>query len=180
MAVALNPWVRCYVLAACCVSMWLAAIAPSGKLWKGVSLILGLTCSVQLIRESKELIFSEAMALAREAMQQELDKTSLALETYQQEQELQQMYLGDTSEPEVKEELIRALDALVQEPAAPHPAETSASEKSLYLAVKALLTAGKSETFIIEEVLKLRGRRWDEGKQRLEDLLQQGIENEWD
>jgi uncharacterized membrane protein YcjF (UPF0283 family) len=180
-AVTLNPWTRCYVLAICCLVLWLAAIAPTGKIGKGLFLILGLASSIQLIQESQALIFDEAMQRATEAMHQELAQTGLVLETYQQEQEMQKLYLGDTSAPEVKQELMQALEALYQEnvTTATEETSTSVSEKSLYLAVVELMGLGASPTFIIEKVLHRGGRNFDEGKQMLDELLRKGRENEW-
>lgn len=181
MAISMNRWTRCYVLAICAIALWLAAIAPTGKFGKGLFLILGLASSVQLIQESQSLIFEEAMQRARVAMQQELQKTGLALETYQQEQEIEKFYLGDTSTPEVKQELMQALEALYQEDVTTATAETSTSvsEKSLYLAVVELMNLGASPTFVIEKVLRRGGRNFEEGQQMLEELLRKGRENEW-
>jgi hypothetical protein len=59
--------------------------------------------------------------------------------------------------------------------------ETSTSpndDKAFYLAVKSLMEV-KGETYVIEQVLKMGGRRWEEGKQRLQQILEEGERDGW-
>ena len=51
--------------------------------------------------------------------------------------------------------------------------------KSRYLAVKSLLESGKSESFVIQEILHQKGRNFNNGKAQLQQLLQLGLEQEW-
>jgi hypothetical protein len=51
--------------------------------------------------------------------------------------------------------------------------------RSLYKAVSMLQQQGVSDTEIIETALQMGGRRFTEGKQALETLLQLGVQQEW-
>lgn len=185
MAIHVTGWQRANVLAACTIACWLCAIAPIGKLGKGFCLILGLTASIQLVKTSQKLVIDEAYCIAYAAMQKELQQTEMALTTHAQERELQRLHGGD--EPvypaDVVEELRAALEALVQEePTSDFPTSevtSNKNKKSLFLAVNELLHAGYNETFIVEKVLRMGGGSFKKGQQLLQELLQEGKQNEW-
>lgn len=175
---------RVKVLGGTAVLCWLLGLSPLGKLPKGVFLMLGFGCGLQLIQEAEGLIYDEAIAKINKTLNHGLDAKTLALQTHAAEQELQAQFGGQqpTYSPEVLDELRESLEHLVREEIANATPELSTSEsdqKSLYLAVVALLEAGKPETFIIEKILKLGGDNWSLGKQRLQQLLDQGTQNEW-
>lgn len=54
----------------------------------------------------------------------------------------------------------------------PEP-ELSPLDKSLYLEVQKAQEAGKTNTWIIENILKMKGRKFTEGKTKLQSLLSQ-------
>ncbi|GBG20356.1 hypothetical protein NIES4072_40330 [Nostoc commune NIES-4072] len=114
---------------------------------------------------------------------EELEQVEIGLHTQQQEQALYEIYGATPSYPkEVREELTTSLEHLYKEPSADYSGETSAStsdNKAFYLAVKSLLEV-RGETYVIEQVLKMGGRRWESGKRRLQQILQQGRQEEWD
>lgn len=176
-------WLKTNIYLTCAICLWLAALSPIGKLGKGITLTLSMCHAVSLVKNSRELIHREAVALAQQAMHDELTQTEMALATHQQETELEHLYgVNDGTYPaEVVEDLRKSLETLVQEvqPNSTSGLPTSEHTKSLYLAVKSLLEAGKSETFVIESVLHKKGRSFDEGKAQLQQLLQLGLEQEW-
>ena len=139
--------------------------------------------AVSLVRSSQRLIYQEAVAMAQQAMRDELSQTEMALATHQQETELEHLYSvsAGTYTAEVVEDLRKSLEVLLQQTSADSTSElpTSQELKSLYLAVKSLLESGKSETFVVEQVLQQKGRNFDEGKVQLQRLLQLGLEQEW-
>jgi hypothetical protein len=49
--------------------------------------------------------------------------------------------------------------------------ELTALEKSLYLEICKLREVGKSSTWIIENILKMKGRKFAQGKEKLQALL---------
>ncbi|MEH2320829.1 hypothetical protein [Nostoc sp.] len=176
-----DRWLKANCLLASAAAFWLAALSPLPQIAKGISYSLALVASVQLVGESRRLIVQDARRAALVAMNQELEQTEVALHTQQQEQALYEIYgAAPTYPPEVREELTTSLEHLYKEPSADRKSETSAStndNKAFYLAIKSLLEV-KGETYVIEQVLKMSGRRWDEGKQRLQQILDEGKKNE--
>ena len=178
-----NKWLKTNCLLASATAFWLAALSPLPQIGKGISYSLALVASVQLVGESRRLIAQDARRAALTAMNQELEQVEIGLHTQQQERSLYEIYSdAPTYPPEVDQELKTSLEHLYKEPSADHSGETSAStsvDKAFYLAVKGLLEV-RGETYVIEQVLKMGGRRWEEGKRRLQQILQQGRQEEWD
>lgn len=182
----LNNFQKSYIAAACALSMWLAAQAPIGKIAKGIFLSLSLLHSVALVRIAKPLITEEAYIIAKSLMAKELKNTEMVLSERQMEGELQKLYAVEPGSdpsyaPEIIDELRNSLEALWDVVATEPGSEVTGSgnRKNLYLAIVNLLEIGQTETFIIKEVLQCQGRRYQEGKDFLEGLLQEGRENEW-
>lgn len=178
-----SRWLRTNCLAVSTSAFWLAALSPIPSIGKGISYSLALVASVQLVQESKRLMVDDARRVALRVMNQELEDVEIALHTSQQEQALYEVYGASTPTypPEVKEELTQSLEHLYSEPSAEHPDELTAStsqKKALYLAVKSLLES-EGETYVIEKVLRLGGRNWASGKQRLQQILDEGEVNGW-
>ena len=177
-----NRWVKTNCLLASAIAFWLAALSPLPKIGKGISYSLAIVAVVQLVQQSRRLMIQDARRGALSAMNQELEQVEIALHTQQQEQVLYEIYgAAPTYTPEVKNELTKSLEHLYTEDSAEPlaPTSTSTYQKNLYLAVKALLEVGCNETYIIEKVLKKGGRNWEDGHSLLQELLQQGRENEW-
>jgi hypothetical protein len=175
-------WIKANSLIFSAAVAWLLALAPIGKFGKGIAHVVALSTSIESVRYSRQLVLQEARRGAMAAMNQEMEVVDLSLQAYSQEQALREMYgINATYTPEVREELEKSLEHLVQEPSASRDGSTSAStsRKNLYLAVVSLLEVGKSESYIVEEVLGYKGRRFKEGQRALQDLLQEGRENEW-
>jgi hypothetical protein len=182
----INNWHKSYIYAGCALTMWLASHAPVGKVGKGVFISLSLLHSVALVRIAKPLIEEEAKTIAQNAMKKELRNTELVLQEKQEEDELAKLYApspssSDGSNPEIINELRESLEALWLTVAEESKEEISSSEdrKNLYRAVVNLLEAGRTETFVIKEVLGFQGRNYQTGKGILEGLLKEGAENEW-
>ncbi|MEH2031041.1 MAG: hypothetical protein V7K67_15490 [Nostoc sp.] len=177
-----DRWLKTNCLLASATAFWLAALSPLPQIGKGISYSLALVASVQLVGESRQLIAQDARRAALSAMNQELEQVEIGLHTQQQEQALYEIYgAAPTYPPEVREELTTSLKHLYKEPSADRTGETSAStsdNKAFYLAVIGLLEV-KGETYVIEQILKMGGRRWEEGKRRLQQILDEGQKNEW-
>lgn len=168
-------------LLATTTAFWLAALSPLPAIGKGISYSLALVAAVQLVRESQVLLRQDARRGALSAMNQELEQLEIALHTQQQEDALYEVYRPPTYPPEVVGEVKTSLEHLYKEPSADRTSETSTStnqKRGLYLAVLALLEV-KGETFVIEQILKLGGRSWAEGKKYLQEILEEGERNQW-
>lgn len=186
MAYQLNQWHKAYIAVGCASCMWLASQAPVGKWGKGIFLTLGLLHSVALIRVAKPLIREEAYSAARAVVAKELKATELTLEATQIKHAIAKKYATEptseaTYEPEVIDDLRESLEALWEavatEPDGDLP--TSTNRKTLYLALVSLLQNGKSETYVIEEILQMEGRNYRNGKLFLQQILTEGENNGW-
>lgn len=177
-----DRWLKTNCLLAGTAAFWLSALSPLPKIAKGICYSFALVASVQLVQESRRLMIQEFRRTALKVTNDHLEDVEIALHTQQQAEALYEIYgAAPTYPPEVRDELTKSLEHLYREESANYGEQlpTSTSAKSLYLAVKALLEAGKSETFVIEEVLKLRGRRFNEGQQLLQQILEEGESNGW-
>lgn len=175
-------WVKTNTLLGVAVVAWLVALAPAGKIGKGVAHIVAIATSIESVRYSRKLVLQEARHAAIAVMNQELEQVDLALQEHSQERALEEMYgVTPTYTQSVREEIEKSLEHLVQEPSVSHPVETSTStsRKNLYIAIVTLLEVGKSETFIVEKILKQGGRDFEKGMKLLHELLQEGKQNEW-
>jgi hypothetical protein len=177
-----DRWLKTNCLLASAAAFWLTALSPVPAIAKGISYSLAIVASVQLVGESRRLIVQDARRTALSAMNQELEQTEVALHTQQQEQALYEVY-GDapTYPPEVDRELKTSLEHLYKEPSADRSGETSTStsqEKAFYLAIKSFLEV-KGKTHVIEEILKMGGRQWDEAERLLQQILEEGQRNGW-
>jgi hypothetical protein len=180
-----DQWLKTNSLLMLGVTCWLVALAPAPKLAKAIAYGMGIAALYRTVTESRKLIFEEARQSAFMIMNQELEQLEIALHTSNQEQNLYRAYGAVDDEPtyppEVKEELVKGLEHLYREPSADCETETSPSTsltKDFYLAVKSLLEV-KGETYVIENVLRLGGGQWAKGKQRLQQILEEGNKNEW-
>lgn len=149
---------------------WLVALSPVPNIGKVVAYSISIASSIQSVATSKKLMHQDKISAAMQLMNQELQETEIALHTYYQEESLKNEYAA-TYTPEVREELNQSLEHLLQEDSAPHPVETSTSTSELKTAILSLLEAGKSHTFIIENVLGCKGRKFEEGRKRLAEIL---------
>jgi hypothetical protein len=165
-----NRWIKCNLLLGCSVSLWLLALSPTPKIVRAFCYAASLISVIKLIQESQILISDIAREKVIVLMNEELQQTEIALHTYQQEQVLQATY-SETYNPEVRKEINQSLEHLLENENAEHPVETSTSTNELKTAIMALLDAGKSRTFIIENVLGYKGRKFEEGKKKLSEIL---------
>ncbi|BAY10287.1 hypothetical protein [Calothrix sp. NIES-2098] len=178
-----SRWLRTNCLASATAAFWLAALSPVPPIAKGISYSLALVAGIQLVQESERVMIADARRKAIAAMNEELEDVEMALHTQSQERALHEVYgeASATYPPEVTEELQKALEHLYREPSANRTGETSTStshRKALYLAVKSLLEV-KGKTFVLQEVLRLRGGQWDKGEQFLQQLFDEGERNGW-
>ena len=115
--------------------------------------------------------------------------TQLAASQYQQEQQWNQMAIAPTqlqplsniqpqhSEPITDSHSTTSTDSLPTS----QNSEVTGSEhfRSLYKSVSLLKEQGLSDTKLVEEVLGMGGRKFNEGKQMLDALIQLGEKENW-
>ncbi|WP_242720680.1 hypothetical protein [Microcoleus vaginatus] len=171
---------KLFVLSASSVMLWLVPLAAldkkldSHKALQGVSLCAAIACAVSAGNIARELSEQgEIEAIKKRAITADVvDEISTSAYVSQQQRQ-QEAELILTSPGLDVEESRKALEAIyssdLQDTASPseHP------DYPIYLEVCKSREAGKSPTWIVENVLKMGGRKFSEGKAKLQDLLNQ-------
>jgi hypothetical protein len=171
---------KMFVLCGAAVALWLVPLTALDKRvgWhksmQGLTLCAAMACAVSagnLAREQAEL--EEIELIKKRAITADVvDEISTSAYISQQQRQ-QEAELILTSPGVDVEESRKALEAIysnnLQDSASPkeHP------DYSIYLEVCKSKEAGKSTTWIVENILKMGGRKFSDGKVKLQTLLNQ-------
>lgn len=151
-----------------------------------LSLFGSLSCGVTAIVCGNQLQRISPLVKAIETAERNDFLEQLAVSQYQQQQQWQQMALAPTQLQQFPVAVqAEPVDQGSTTSADPLPtsqnSEVTGSEhfRSLWKSVSLLKEQGISDTKIIEEVLGMSGRKFNEGKQMLDVLLQLGEQQGW-
>ena len=155
-----------------------------------LSLFGSLSCGVSAIVCGNQLHKINPLVKAIETAERNDFLEQLAVSQYQQQQHWQQMALAPTQlqplsqqvQPESSEASSEASSTTsTNELPTSTNSEVNGSEhfRSLYKSVSLLKEQGLSDTKLVEEVLGMGGRKFNEGKQMLDALLQLGQQQGW-
>lgn len=172
-------WVKVNNLMGIALCAWLLTLAPTGKLAKILGHIFAIASCIQAIKESEQLIRQETQGRITKTMQECLQDEVASLEYESQLVALRESYghLQPVYSPEVMEDLIESLEANYSSSVGEDSHElTTSTYSQLKLAVRELIESGKSETWIVENVLKMGGRKFKQGKELLQGLLREDDE----
>ncbi|MEG4330914.1 MULTISPECIES: hypothetical protein [unclassified Microcoleus] len=171
---------KLFVLSASSVVLWLVPLAAldkkldTHKALQGVSLCAAIACAVSAGNIARQLADEgEIEELKLRAIKADVEDEISASVYVSQQQRQQEVELILTS-PGVDVEASRqALEAIyssdLQETTSPY----NSPDYPIYLEVCKSREAGKSVTWIVENVLKMGGRKFSEGKVKLQNLLNQ-------
>jgi hypothetical protein len=171
---------KLFVLSVSSVVLWLAPLATLDKTLdihkalQGVSLTAAIACAVSAGNIARELSEQgEIQAIKKRAITADVvDEISTSVYISQQQRQ-QEAELILTSPGVDVEESRKVLEAIysndLQDSASPneHP------DYPIYLEVCKSREAGKSTTWIVENILKMGGRKFSDGKVKLQTLLNQ-------
>ncbi|MEK0182834.1 hypothetical protein [Microcoleus anatoxicus] len=171
---------KLFVLSASSVVLWLVPLAALDKkldihkALQGVSLCAAIACAVSAGNIARQLADEgEIEELKLRAIKADVEDEISTSVYVSQQQRQQEAELILTSPGLDVEESRKALEAIyssdLQDTASPseHP------DYPIYLEVCKSREAGKSPTWIVENILKMGGRKFSEGKAKLQDLLNQ-------
>ncbi|MGB3206456.1 MAG: hypothetical protein WBB28_15830 [Crinalium sp.] len=157
-----------------------------------LSLFGSLGCGVAAVASGHQLQRISPLIKAIETAEKNDFLDQLASSQYVQQSQWQQMAmtaLQPPSSPQSSEVQHQSSDAQVQDSSSTYSDELTTSTSSevttqqdfhsLYKSVSLLKEQGISDTKIIEEVLGMGGRKFSEGKQMLDALLQLGESQQW-
>ncbi|MEG4508477.1 hypothetical protein QUA81_33550 [Microcoleus sp. F6_B4] len=147
---------------------------PLHNFMQGIALVSGFACCFEgrrcALKVAKEADFE---AMKERAINADVaDEISTSIYVAEQQRRKEAEAILASSDEEV-EEARKALEAIYTNNL---QSEASASEHPdypIYLEVSKSIEAGKSVTWIVENVLKMGGRKFSEGKAKLQDLLNQ-------
>jgi hypothetical protein len=178
---------KMWVLTGAAVALWLAPLVALDKRigWhksmQGLSLCGAVACAVGGGNIARKLADeAEIEALKLRAVKADVED-EIATEVYVSRTQRQQEAEAILASPEEDiEEVRERLEALYEpeskevEVALATTTDTSLElAKSLYAEVVAAREAGKANTWIIENILKMKGRKFAEGKVKLQNLINQ-------
>ena len=176
---------KLFVLSASSVMLWLAPLAALDKTLEihkalqGLSLTAAIACAVtagNIAREQAEQNEIEEIK-TRAITADVVDEiaTSAYISQQQRQQEAEAIL---TSPVEDVEEARQALEAIYSNDSEETEvttlattSEPTALDKSLYAEICKSREVGKSSTWIIENILKMKGRKFAQGKEKLQTLL---------
>ena len=176
---------KLFVLSGAAVVLWLAPLTALDKRigWhkgiQGISLCSAVACAVSAGNLAKQQADEDEIELikTRAIKADVIDEISTSAYVSQQsrQQEAEALLASPTAEMEEARERLEAIysadDEEVEVALTTTTNEPSALDKSLYAEVVAAREASKSQTWIIENILKMKGRKFAEGKVQLQALL---------
>ena len=176
---------KLFVLSGAAITLWLSPLVGLDKRigWhkglQGISLISAIACAVSAGNIAKKLAdeneIEEWKARAIKADVADEISTSAYVSQQSRQQEAEAILASPNAEMEAMRERLEALyepeSEEVEVALTTTTNEPSALDKSLYAKVVAAREAGKATTWIIENILKMKGRKFAEGKVQLQTLL---------
>ncbi len=161
-----------------------------------LSLLSTLGCGVAAVVSGRQLDKISPLIKAIDTAERDDFLTALATSQFVQQQHWQQMALAPTTKPPIQINQVDSTPHSDQvQPESDSPLSTTSTEslptsqssevtgsehfRSLWKSVSLLKEQGLSDTKIIEDVLGMSGRKFNEGKQMLDTLLQLGQKQGW-
>jgi hypothetical protein len=171
---------KMFVLSASALALWLIPLTALNKKisWhkaiQGVSLCAGIACAVKAGNIARKLTEeAEVEVMKTRAIKADIED-EIATEVYVSQKQRQQEAELILSSPGVDVEASRqALEAMYDNNLQDCASTSDNSDYLVYLEVCKSKESGKSSTWIIENILKMGGRKFTDGKTKLEALMNQ-------
>lgn len=167
------------------VALWLAPPfllsrkIPLHNLVTGTALIAGFACSLEArklaLRVAEQEEFEALKKAAINADVVDEIATSAYVSEQQRRQEANAILASGTAEVEAKR---KELEAMYSNDLHDSASTSEHPDYPIYLEVREAMENGKSQTWIVENILKMGGRKYAEGKAKLESILKQFEEEE--
>ena len=178
---------KLFVLSASSVLLWIVPLAALNKTLnihkalQGLSLSSAIACAVTAgsiaKQQADEDEIEEIKTRAIKADVVDEISTSAYVSQQQRQQEAEAILANPASDVEEARQALEAIYSTESdEPEVTSLAtvsEPTPLDKSLYAEICKSREAGKTNTWIIENILKMKGRKFAEGKVRLQNLLSQ-------
>jgi len=149
---------------------------PLHNFMQGIALVSGFSCCFEARRCALKVAKAEEFEAMKERaidadVADELS-TSIYVAEQQRRKEAEAILAASGEEVEAAREALEAVYGTDLQPeVSATTSEDDASDLALWWKVEAAQTEGKTATWIIENILKMKGRKFAEGKARLQELL---------
>lgn len=179
---------KMWVLTGAAIALWLAPLVALDKRigWhksmQGLSLCGAVACAIGGGNIARKLADqAEIEALKLRAVKADVED-EIATEVYvsrtQRQQEAEAILAAPATDVEEARKTLEALYSSDSEEEAETAITTTTDDSAelagkLYAEIKEAREAGKTNTWIIENIFKMKGRKFAEGKARLQELLDQ-------
>ncbi|MEG4857748.1 hypothetical protein QUB75_09025 [Microcoleus sp. K1-B6] len=171
---------KLFVLSASSVVLWLVPLAAldkkldTHKAVQGVSLCAAIACAVTAGNIARQLVAeAEIEELKLRAIKADVEdeiSTSVYVSQQQRQQEAELILTSPGVDVEANRQ---ALEAIYSSDLQETASDSDSPDYPIYLEVCKSMKSGKSVTWIVENVLKMGGRKFSEGKVKLQNLLSQ-------
>jgi len=164
------------------ITLWLAPPfifsrkIPLHNFMQGVALVSGFACAFEARRCALKAAKTEEFEAMKEAavtadVVDEIS-TSIYISEQQRRKEAEAILAASSEEVEAKREALEAIYTNDLQPEiSASTDENDTKEIELWWKVEAAQVQGKTTTWIIENILGKKGRKFSEGKKQLEELL---------
>jgi hypothetical protein len=171
---------KLFVLSASSVVLWLAPLTMLDKKLEihkavqGVSLCAAIACAVSAgniarkLSEQGEIEAIKERAITADVIDE--ISTSAYISQQQRQQEAELILISPSVDVEESRKALEAIYSNDLQDSASSTSKADASDLALWWKVSAAEVEGKSPTWIIENILNMKGRKFLEGKARLIDL----------
>jgi hypothetical protein len=170
------------VLSVSGLTLWLAPPfifsrkIPLHNFMQGIALVSGFACCFEARRSALKVAKAEEFeAMKQAAIDSDVIheiSTSVYISEETRKKEAEAILAASDEEVEAKREALEAIYTNDLQPeVSATTSENDASDKELWRKVQAAQVQGKTTTWIIENILGKKGRKFSEGKKQLEELL---------
>lgn len=172
---------KMFVLSGSALILWLAPLTALDrrvgwhKLIQGLSLGSAVACAVSAGSIAKKLAEENEIELLKiraiKADTEDEISASVYVSQQQRQQEVEAILASPGADVEASRQVLEAIySSDLQDSASTTVSEKDASDLELWWKVEAAEAEGKANTWIIENILKMKGRKFTEGKARLAEL----------
>jgi hypothetical protein len=149
---------------------------PLHNFMQGIALVSSFACCFEARRSALKVAKAEEFeAMKQAAIDSDVIheiSTSVYISEETRKKEAEAILAASDEEVEAKREALEAIYTNDLQPeVSATTSENDASDKELWRKVQAAQVQGKTTTWIIENILGKKGRKFSEGKKQLEELL---------
>lgn len=152
-------------------TFWIAALSPFLNGTKIAFYVLSIAAISKAIHLSGNLQEHEKRQRVKILIHNELHEEEILLHLQAQKNKLQQRYFPEISDGKSDPEVVEQLEHLLEHESSDHPEDLQISTYGIE-AIRHLVEI-KGESFVIQTVLGFQGRKYQQGKQILSEILSQ-------